>query len=55
MYHADWPVRHPALLFAGMAYNERSFVELWKTLESDPTVDEIVRNFPYRQPLLWLR
>lgn len=55
MYHADWPVRHPALLFAGMAYNERSFVELWKILEPDPTVDEIVRNFPYRQPLLWLR
>ena len=23
-----------------------SHVELWKTLDSDPTVDEIFRNFP---------
>jgi hypothetical protein len=54
MYHDLWPVRHPALLFAGIAYKEPSYISLWKTLDPDPTVDEIVRNFPYRQPVLWL-
>jgi hypothetical protein len=29
-------------------------VELWKALEPDPAVDEVVRNYPIRQPLLWL-
>jgi hypothetical protein len=54
MYHDFWPVRHPALLFAGIAYNEPAYVSLWRTLDPDPTIDEIVRNFPYRQPVLWL-
>lgn len=54
MYHDLWPVRHPALLFAGIAYKEPVYIDLWKALDPDPTVDEIVRNFPYRQPVLWL-
>jgi hypothetical protein len=55
MYHDAWPVRHPALLFGGRALGESSYVELWKGLEADPTVDEVIRNFPVRQPLLWVR
>jgi hypothetical protein len=55
MYHELWPVRHPALLFAGLAYKEYSYTALWATLDPDPTVDEIVRNFPYRQPILWFK
>jgi hypothetical protein len=54
MYHDFWPVRHPALLFAGIAYSQPTYISLWRTLEPDPAVDEIVRNFPYRQPVLWL-
>ena len=54
MYHESWPVRHPALLFGGRALGEARYIELWRTLDPDPTVDEIVRNFPIRQPLLWL-
>ncbi len=55
MYHEYWPVRHPALLLAGLAFHEHSYIDLWKTLEADPSVDEVVRNFPYRQPVLWLK
>jgi len=55
MYYDQWPVRHPALLFGGLALHEPRYVDLWKTLPADPTVDEVVRNFPIRQPLLWLR
>lgn len=54
-YWDDLPVRQPSLLFAGMAYGKREYVELWKRLNPDPTVPEIVRNFPIRQPLLWVK
>jgi hypothetical protein len=54
MYHDAWPIRHPALFFGGRALHEPRYVELWQTLNPDPTVDEVVRNYPVRQPLLWL-
>ncbi|HEX7157756.1 MAG TPA: alginate lyase family protein [Edaphobacter sp.] len=50
----DFPVRNPAVLFSGLAYNQPSYIALWKMLNPDPTVPEVVRNFPIRQPLLWL-
>jgi hypothetical protein len=53
MHHDAWPVRHPALFFGGRALQERRYLELWKTLEPDPTVEEVIRNFPIRQPVLW--
>ena len=53
MYFDEWPVRHPALLFGGLALKEPSYIELWKKLEPDPTVEEVVRNFFIRQPVLW--
>jgi len=54
MYFDAWPVRHPALLFGGLALHESRYIDLWKTLDPDPTVDEVIRNYPIRQPLLWL-
>ena len=53
-YFNDLPVRQPSLLFAGLAYNQPSWIKLWKTLNPDPVVPEIIRNFPIRQPLLWI-
>jgi hypothetical protein len=54
MYHDQWPMRHPALLFAGLALKEDRYLDLWKTLPADSTVEEVIRNFFIRQPLLWL-
>jgi hypothetical protein len=48
------PVRSPGLLFSGIACHERKYIDLWKTLNPDPTDKEIIRNYPIRQPLLWL-
>lgn len=48
------PVRSPGLLFAGLACGRREYVDLWKTLDPDPTDAEIIRNYPVRQPLLWV-
>jgi len=52
--HFDqFPVRQPSLLFAGLAYSEPRYLELWRKLDADPTVDEVIRNYPVRQPVLW--
>ncbi|WP_263365406.1 alginate lyase family protein [Edaphobacter bradus] len=50
----DFPVRNPALLFAGLVYGQQDYIALWKRLNPDPTVPEVIRNFPIRQPLLWM-
>jgi Alginate lyase len=50
----DFPVRNPALLFSGLAYTQPDYISLWKTLNPDPVIPEVIRNFPIRQPLLWI-
>ncbi len=54
MYHDDWPVRQPCLLFAGVALGKPEYLDVWKKLESDPQVEEVLRNWPVRQPVLWV-
>jgi hypothetical protein len=54
MYDNEWPVRQPSLLFAGLALDRNQYLELWQRLDADPAVDEVIRNFPVRQPLLWV-
>lgn len=50
----ELPVRQVNLLFAGLAYGKQAYLDLWKTLNPDPTWPEIIRNFPIRQPVLWV-
>jgi hypothetical protein len=54
MYDEEWPMRQSSLLFAGLAYDKRDYIDLWKTLKADSTVEEVVRNFFIRQPTLWV-
>jgi hypothetical protein len=54
MYWDDWPVAHPALLFAAIRYNEPAYFDIWKSLDHNPTVPEVVRNLPVRNPLIWI-
>jgi hypothetical protein len=54
MYDAEWPMRHISLLFAGRILGRPEYIELWKKLPADSTVDEVVRNFFIRQPVLWV-
>ena len=53
MYFEQWPVRSCTWLFAGLAFHEPKYIDLWKRLEADPTNDEVLRNLPMRQPVLW--
>jgi hypothetical protein len=54
MYHDQWPMRHSSLLFAGIGLTRSEYIELWKTLPADSDVDEVIRNFFIRQPVLWV-
>ncbi|MGH9311775.1 MAG: alginate lyase family protein [Vicinamibacterales bacterium] len=54
MYFDEWPVRQASLLFGGLALDRPDYVALWRTLDPDPTVEEVIRNYFVRQPVLWL-
>ncbi len=54
MYDQEWPMRHGSLLFAGEAFGDSAYIELWKKLKPDSDVEEVIRNFFIRQPVLWL-
>jgi hypothetical protein len=53
-YFDQWPVRQPSLLFAGLAFSRAEYLKLWLRLNPDPDAEEVIRNFPIRQPLLWI-
>ena len=53
-YFDEFPVRQPSLLFAGLALSRPEYIEAWRTLNPDPSVEEVIRNYPIRQPLLWV-
>jgi hypothetical protein len=48
------PVRSPGLLFCGLACHQKDYIAVWRRLNPDPTDPEIIRNYPIRQPLLWV-
>ena len=54
MYDKEWPMRQASLLFAGRALDRPDYIELWKTLPADSMVEEVIRNFFIRQPVLWV-
>jgi hypothetical protein len=54
MYFDQWPLRHPSLLFAGLAFENQEYTKLWMKLNPDPAVEEAIRNYPVRQPVLWI-
>lgn len=54
MYDSEWPMRQASLLFGGLALGEPGYLELWAKLRADSEVEEVIRNFFIRQPLLWV-
>jgi hypothetical protein len=51
----EWPVRQPALLFAGIRLARPEYLSLWRKLPADSNEAEVRRNMAVTQPLLWLR
>ena len=54
MYFDNWPLRQQSLLFAGLALNRPEYLALWRRLNPKPKTEEAVRNYPIRQPVLWV-
>jgi hypothetical protein len=54
MYFEQWPMRQSALLFGGLALNKPEYIATWKKLRADSDVEEVIRNFFIRQPVLWV-
>ena len=54
MYFDQWPVRHPSLLFGGLALERGALPGPVAALGGPPTVEEVIRNLPIRHPLLWV-
>ncbi len=53
MYWDEWPVAQPFLLFSSNGYHNKKWFDLWKKLEHFPTNEEVIRNLPVRNPLIW--
>lgn len=54
MYWEEWPVAQPFLLFGYQHFGNKNWLESWKKLEHFPKNDEVIRNLPIRNLLLWL-
>jgi len=54
MYFDQWPMRQSSLLFAGIAFGRSEYIETWKRLPADSNVEEVIRNFFVRQPIIWM-
>ena len=54
MYWGEWPVAHPFLLFGYQEYKNKKWWKTWKRLEHFPQTEEVIRNLPIRNPLIWI-
>jgi hypothetical protein len=50
-----WPARQSSLIFAGLAFREKSCMDLWRKLPADPADPEVQRNIAVTQPVIWFR
>lgn len=54
MFFEYWPVAQPCLLFSAICGGRKDCLKLWKGLDHFPTNEEVLRNLPLRNPLIWL-
>jgi hypothetical protein len=54
MYWENWPVAQPSLLFAAVQFSNEDWMKTWKRLDHNPETEEVIRNLPVRNPLIWL-
>lgn len=54
MYWENWPVAQPFLIFGAQAFDNENWLQTWQKLEHAPATEEVIRNLPVRNPLIWL-
>ena len=55
MYWDDWPVAHPFLVFGADSFGVKSWFDTWKLLDHFPVNEEVIRNLPVRNPVIWMK
>jgi hypothetical protein len=53
MYWEKWPVAQPFLIFGASIFNEKQWFTTWSSLDHFPAVEEVIRNLPVRNPVIW--
>jgi len=53
MYWNEWPVAQPFLIFGAVRFNNSDWYKTWASLEHFPEVEEVIRNLPVRNPVIW--
>ncbi|MDR1153850.1 MAG: alginate lyase family protein [Bacteroidales bacterium] len=51
----EWPTAQPYLIFGAVTFNRQDWFDLWARLDHDPQTDEVLRNVPIRNPLIWMK
>ena len=54
MYWDEWPVAQPFLVFGYQQYKEDAWLKTWTRLNHFPQTEEVIRNLPVRNPLIWV-
>lgn len=55
MYWDEWPVAHPFLVFGADSFGVKSWFDTWILLEHFPVNEEVIRNLPVRNPVIWMK
>lgn len=50
----NWPVAQPSMLFAWEALADERCYEAWRRYDHFPRHEEVLRNLPLRNPIIWL-
>lgn len=54
MYWNNWPVAQPALVFGAVEFKKKDWLNTWEKLDHAPETEEVIRNLPVRNPLIWM-
>ncbi|MGJ7032156.1 alginate lyase family protein [Niabella hirudinis] len=54
MYWDNWPVAQPALVFGAIEFKNSNWFKTWQRLDHAPETEEVIRNLPVRNPLIWI-
>lgn len=54
MYWGNWPVAQPFLVFGAVKFDRQNWFDTWKHLDHSPEGQEVVRNLPVRNPIIWI-
>ena len=54
MHWEAWPVAQTFLFMGASAYHQQEWLDTWKRLNHAPADEEIIRNLPVRNPLIWI-